>query len=403
MSLSRRDLLRVGLGGTAAATAGQLVGAPEAGAQPQLAAQTVPFYGKHQAGITTPPPERLVLAAFDVAAHSAASVRLVLRQWSIAAERMTRGRPAAPGGGLAVPPPDSGETVGYGPQHLTVTFGFGPTMFTKLGMERARPQALQPLPAMPGDALDPAYCGGDLVVQACADTEIVALHAVRQLIRMGAPVLVPRWLQTGYGPAARPPETRETPRNPLGFKDGTGNPRPGSKALDDALWIQGRDKPGWAREGTYLAVRRILIHTAKWDADSLAAQQNSVGREKVSGAPLTGGTEFTPPKFDERRNGRLVIPAHAHIRVARPQDGELPMLRRGVTFDDGLGGGGHLVTGQLFLAFVRNLHAQFVPALTRVTEHDRMTERYTTHVGSAVFVVPPGAAKGGYVGETLFG
>jgi deferrochelatase/peroxidase EfeB len=79
------------------------------------------------------------------------------------------------------------------------------------------------------------------------------------------------------------------------------------------------------------------------------------------------------------------------------------MLRRGCNFDDGLTADGQLDAGQIFLAFVRDLQSQFVPALSRVMSGDELTKKYTTHVGSAVFVVPPGAPKGGYVGQTLFG
>jgi deferrochelatase/peroxidase EfeB len=406
--LSRRRLLQAALGGGAAATAGTLLPSIQADA---LAAATsgsraVPFYGRHQAGITTTPPNCLVLAALDLATSSSRStVRLLLQEWSLAAARMSEGKLASPmNGNLASPPADTGETLGVGPHHLTITFGFGPQLFEKLGMARRKPLGLKPLPAQPGDKLDPQYCDGDVVIQACADTELVALHAVRQLMRLASPLLTPRWLQTGFGTAARAPQVTKTPRNLLGFKDGTANPTPGSTALKTALWIQPPDQPKWAHRGTFLAVRRVLTDLSLWDSDTLDDQQRAFGRVKASGAPLSGGTEFTKPDFSERRFGKLVIPRTAHIRLARPQTGELPMLRRGCNFDDGLTADGQLNAGQLFLAFVRDLQQQFVPALTRVMSNDQMTKRYTTHVGSAVFVIPPGApTKDDYVGQTLFG
>lgn len=403
--LSRRSLLQGALAGGATVAAGRLLGTDPAEAQAaDTSSAIVPFYGRHQAGITTTPPTCLALAAFDLATSSKAAIGLLLRNWTDAAARMSEGELAsAAHPGLASPPPDTGEAMGAGPQHLTVTIGFGPNLFEKLGMPHRRPAGLQPIPAMPGDQLDPNYSDGDIVVQACADGELVATHAIRQLIRMSAPLLTPRWLQTGFGIAARAPQVAKTPRNLFGFKDGTGNPTPDSAALRRALWIQAPDDPVWARGGTFLAVRRIRTNLSLWDSDSLGGQQHAFGRVKGSGAPLSGGTEYTAPDFSARRNGKLVIPRHAHIRVARPRAGEAPMLRRGCNYDDGLTSDGQLDAGQVFLAFVRDLQTQFVPALSRVTSGDELTKRYTTHVGSAVFVVPPGAPKGGYVGQTLFG
>jgi deferrochelatase/peroxidase EfeB len=409
VTLSRRGLLRAAVGGGAAIAAEQVTGAPSAAAlnsrntSKRSSAHIVPFYGVHQAGITTAPADYLVLAAFDIASTARGSMAVVLRAWTEAAARMSRGeRASAFRGGLASPPSDTGEAIGAGPQRLTVTIGFGPELFGKLAMTHRRPVGLRPLPPMPGDQLDAAYSDGDLVVQACAGSQLVALHAVRQLARLGTPVVTMRWLQSGFAPAARPPAVASTPRNLLGFKDGTANPDPGSPRLADSLWIQAPDQPHWAHAGTYLAVRRIRMDLGRWDGDSLNDQQRSVGRVRDSGAPLSGGSEFTPPRFRARRNGALDIPETAHIRVARPQNGEGPMLRRGCSFDDGATPDGQLNAGQIFLAFVRDLQTQFVPALSRVTAGDRMTKRYTTHVGSAVFVIPPGARKGGYVGQTLF-
>lgn len=403
--LTRRGLLQAAFGSGAAIAAERLLAdAPAHAQQPAASANIVPFYGRHQAGITTTPPTCLALAAFDLATSSQDDVRLVLRSWTESAARMTEGKPASGASpGVASPPPDSGEAVGAGPQHLTITFGFGPGLFTTLGMPQRRPAGLQALPAMPGDQLDPSLSDGDIVVQACADSELVATHAIRQLIRSSAPLLVPRWLQTGFGIAARAPQVASTPRNLFGFKDGTGNPAPGSAALRDAVWIAAPDQPRWARGGTFMAVRRIRSDLSEWDADSLREQQTAFGRVKGSGAPLSGGTEYTRPDFSATRNGRPMIPRHAHIRVARPHAGEAPMLRRGCNFDDGLTADGQLDAGQIFVAFVRDLQSQFVPSLTRVMKDDVLTKHYTTHVGSAVFVIPPGAREGEYVGQTLFG
>ena len=85
------------------------------------------------------------------------------------------------------PPDDTGETVGLLPSSLTVTFGFGPSLFERggLGLASKRPAALRKLPPLPGDELVPGDSGGDLCVQACSDDPQVAFHAIRNLARIG--------------------------------------------------------------------------------------------------------------------------------------------------------------------------------------------------------------------------
>ena len=54
------------------------------------------------------------------------------------------------------------------------------------------------------------------------------------------------------------------------------------------------------------------------------------------------------------------------------------------------------------MAYQRDPRRQFVPVQRRLAEQDALAA-YTTHVGSAVFAVPPGARPGGFLGEGLFG
>src|SRR5207302_4220086 len=150
----------------------------------------------------------------------------------------------------------SGEALGLGPGRLTVTFGVGPPLFTKdgLGLASSRPPALVDLPAFRRDELDPARSGGDLCIQACADDRQVAFHAVRELVRLGYGYVKARWSQAGFLPGLT---EGGTPRNLLGFKDGTNNVRPTERAaLDRFVWV-GSEGPGWMRGGSYLVVRRM--------------------------------------------------------------------------------------------------------------------------------------------------
>src|SRR5436190_1778662 len=102
------------------------------------------------------------------------------------------------------PPDDTGEAIGLPPSGLTVTFGFGPSLFRSAGRDRfgladRQPQALRRLPHFPGDNLDPERSDGDLCVQACADDPQVAVHAIRNLARIGFGTVALRWSQLGFG------------------------------------------------------------------------------------------------------------------------------------------------------------------------------------------------------------
>lgn len=367
-------------------------------ARPVAAAAAVPFHGVHQAGISTSPPARLSFAAFDVLTDRRAELRELLRTWSAGAARMTAGLPPWPGHRPADRPPlDSGEALGLPVGGLTLTFGLGPGIFDRrFGLAAARPPGLRSLPSLPGDRLVPAYCGGDLMVQACAEEAVVAHHAIRQLARAGQGVVRLRWLQLGFGATARTRRTEQTPRNLFGMKDGTANPTVEDPDFDRVVWVPPGGAPAWLAGGSYLAVRKIRMHLERWDGSALGEQERVIGRRRTSGAPLSGGAEFTPPVL-------AALPPHSHVRLAHPDlNGGARILRRGYNYDDGCGPDGRLDAGLFFLGYVADLDRQLVPVLRRLAARDALNE-YVTHVASAVFAVPPGATPGGYVGETLLG
>ena len=96
-------------------------------------AAAYPFRGEHQAGIATPAQDRLHFAAFDVTTDSREELVELLQAWTSAAEQMTKGEEAgatgALGGPVDLPPEDTGEAIGLPASGLTITFGFGPTLF----------------------------------------------------------------------------------------------------------------------------------------------------------------------------------------------------------------------------------------------------------------------------------
>ena len=412
--LSRRALL--GLAGAGAVAAGVgAVGVAHALAEP--ASDRVDFYGTHQAGIATPQQSSLLFSSYDIAVDDVSSLSDLLQRWTALAATLTRGGQVgdhgAFDGAVTAPPDDNGETSLLPAANLTITVGFGATMFRKNGRDRfgiadQLPEALAPLPHLPLDALVGAKSDGDIGVQICADDPQVAMHAMRVLKRAAMGVLVPRWTQSGFLSA---PTDGSTPRNLFGFKDGTANLATADH-LEQHVWVD--DEPTWMVDGSYLVARRIDMTIEVWDRTSLREQEAIVGRRKGTGAPLSGGTEFTEPDFTVVADGAVpesasdpfpppAIPVEAHIRLAHPsQNGGRRMLRRGYNFQEGVDSFGRWAAGLFFLAYSRDPGTHVVPPLLALARHDVMNE-YIRHTASAQFAVPPGIrGPGDWWGRELF-
>ena len=417
MTLSRRRLLGVVGAGAAVAGAGAAAGVlttqaldddgvtPTAGA----ASQAVPFYGRHQAGIVTPAQDRMHFVALDVTTKDRDELVQLLKDWTTAAERMTRGLEAEPNGavgGLAdAAPADTGEALDLPASALTLTIGFGRSLFdARFGLQDKLPPALAPLPHFPQDDLDPARSDGDICLQACANDPQVAVHAIRNLVRMGFGKVAVRWSQLGFGRTSSTSTSQATPRNLFGFKDGTRNLKAEETAeLTKHVWVAKGDGPDWLVDGTYLVARRIRMHIEIWDRTSLSEQEMIVGREKGNGAPLGQVSEIDKPDLHVRGKGGVpLIAEDAHIRLASPETQKgARILRRGYNFTDGTDGVGHLDAGLFFICFNRDSTKQFVPMQMSLAAKDKMME-YLEHTGSGLFAVPPGVQKGHHWGETLF-
>jgi deferrochelatase/peroxidase EfeB len=191
----------------------------------------------------------------------------------------------------------------------------------------------------------------------------------------------------------------------MGFKDGTDNIRAeDTQAMNDFVWVQGGDGPRWMTGGTYLIARRIRILFDVWDTTSLEGQQRTIGRVKLSGAPLEQTSEYDPVDLNATdADGELSIPSNAHIRLARPQnnDGQR-ILRRGYSYSEGVEARtGEIDAGLFFIAFQRDPQRQFIPLQRPLAANDALN-RHTLHTSSAIFACPPGAQPGGFVGDVLF-
>jgi deferrochelatase/peroxidase EfeB len=311
--------------------------------------------------------------------------------------------------GYDSPPTDTGEALGLPPSGLTLTFGFGPTLFEKDGRDRfglaaQRPAALRRLPHFPADNLDPARSDGDLCVQACAHDPQVAVHAIRNLARLGFGTVAMRWAQLGFGRTSSTTRAQQTPRNLMGFKDGTANLKAEDTAeLEDFVWVADGDDPAadWLTGGSYLVARRINIHVETWDRTSLREQEALIGRERAHGAPLSGGTELTELDLDLQGTDGPLIPLDSHVRLAHhSQNDGTRLLRRGYNFTDGSDALGRLDAGLFFIAFVRDPGKHYVPMQRQLSSKDGLME-YLQHTGSGLWAVPPGVREGEYVGQGL--
>ncbi|WP_127552240.1 iron uptake transporter deferrochelatase/peroxidase subunit [Actinoplanes sp. OR16] len=368
----------------------------------------IPFYGVRQAGIVTPAQDRLHFVAFDVITKNRAELVTMLENWTAAAARMTAGLDAgtmgAVGGIPESPPDDTGEAIGLPASGLTLTIGFGPSLFTKFGLGKQRPVALEDLPHFPGDAIDATISGGDIGIQACAHDPQVAVHAIRNLARMGMGVVSVRWSQLGFGRTSSTSTSQATPRNLFGFKDGTANLKAEETALlDEHLWVRDGDGPSWMTGGSYLVTRKIRMIVETWDRTSLGEQEAIVGRTKGSGAPLGSSGEFDEPDFSAMSGNIPTIPVDAHVRLAHPtQNQGARLLRRGYNFVDGSDGLGRLNAGLFFIAYQRDPRRGFIPVQTALARRDSMNE-YIRHISSGIFACPPGLeAADDFWGRKLF-
>jgi deferrochelatase/peroxidase EfeB len=411
---SRRALL--------AAAAGLAVAGPSAAAaapatSPSTMPEAVPgssaiepFWGLHQSGIATAVQNYTFFAALDLAAKKPGDVVDLLRDWTAAAARLMQGNTAAPlGNDLSVAASDSGEALDLGPARLTLTFGFGPGLFVKDGKDRygwaaSRPAALVDLPRFNGDQLQLGHTGGDLSVQACADDPQVAFHAVRQLVRLAYGRAELRWTQAGFATT----KGKGTPRNLMGFKDGTVQPR----NLDAAVWV-GEEGSDWMRGGSYLVVRKIRIALEHWDRTPVDFQEQVVGRHKYSGAPLGGKDEFEPLDLAAAdSDGNPVIPENAHVRLATAASNDgAQILRRAFSYNDGTNftaerwppwrQGIEYDAGLFFVSYQRDPRTGFIKIFDKMSKLDMMNQ-FTTHIGSGIFACPRGPREGEFLGERLF-
>ena len=348
--------------------------------------ETIRFYGQHQAGITTAMQKNIYFVVLDLHTTDKDKVIQLFKDWTDYSAKLVEGELVKiDGTNKLLPPSDTGETVGLNPHRLTLTFGVSADFLKKMGLESKRPKLFRDMPPFPKEQLQDKYTGGDIVIQACADDEQVAFHAIRNLIRKGRNTVTMKWSQSGFAAIGN---RMETPRNLFGFKDGTANVTKESD-FDDVVWADSKD---WMQDGSYMAVRRIQMHLETWDRTNLQEQENTFGRYKESGAPFGKKHEFDEVDLD-------LLPVDSHVRLAKQVN--KPIYRRSYSYSDGIDEvTGQFDSGLLFISYQKDPDS-FVKLQTSLGADDKMNE-YVTHIGSGLFACFGGVQKGEYLGQKLF-
>lgn len=394
----------------ATADAGFLRGAP------------VPATGTHQAGIDLParPQARGLTSVWRLdplhdgnAGDARDWLRTLLDTLGQRILTITAGAPTTINGRRF----DPTDTVPDGPGDLTLTIGLGPDAVRTIGADLPGADAL---PRFDGDdRLDYAHLGGDLLVLAyAADAAVVAGATAALLGDLDG--VRPLRSQAGYRAAGE----AGIARNPLGYHDGVIVPH-GDTELTENVWLP----DGPAAGGTLCVVRQFRLDVARFRALSAARRDAIIGRQRVSGAPLSGGQITDQGDMLARsQRGDYLIPNGSHMRAAHPAfTGSLLMLRRGYSYQNGATGRTSTARagasrgavlddaddqGLLFTCFMRNLDT-FTSTMLRMqgdspnsVESTGTRDRLLTYahaVASGSWLLPPGFDAGRPFCTSLFG
>lgn len=398
MDVNRRNFVRgaaVGAAGTAL-TGGLVIGGVRSDAKAALSDATVSvepsyaFYGEHQAGIMRPGAGHqqpfASYTAFDITAKNRDELAGLMKTLTDRARLLAHGGPIADSG-VGRPPLDSAVLGNAIPADgLTITISLGSSVFdSRFGLKSDTPLRLTPMRVFPNDFPEPAWTGGDLLIQLCANNPDTIHHAIRDITRHTRAGMQIRWKMQGY---SSPPRQNGASRNLLGFKDGTANPT--VQEQPGLIWIDDPAEPAWTHGGTYQVVRLIRMLVEFWDRVSINEQEGMFGRRRESGAPMDGNLETDTPDYAADPDGKIT-PLDSHIRKANPRTPETDnerIVRRSYNYDLGVDPNGNIQAGHIFVSFQQDIQRQFEAIQTRLI--DEPLVEYVQPFGGGYFFALPG-------------
>lgn len=134
-----------------------------------------------------------------------------------------------------------------------------------------------------------------------------------------------------------------------------------------------------------------------WEMLPPETQEQVIGRKRSNGAPLTGKFERDKPDFSAQKNGELIIAKDAHIRRATaPRN----IFRRVYNYDSGFLSDGTQDVGLLFASYQADV-LQFAEIQQQLAERDHLN-KWTTPIGSSLWVIPQGVQPGDWLASGLF-
>ena len=336
--------------------------------EPALGSALEPFYGIHQNGIEIERQANATVIAFDINEDvDQAAIARLMRLWTNDSAELTAGNPI-----IGDPQIEMAEN----PARLTILVGYGYSLFEKTGITEKWPIPEKAIPGYQIDRLEKRWSDGDLVLQITGDNPQSIFHAALVLARDAQPFATVRWQQRGFlDPAGM--NTTQVSRNLMGQLDGTANKPIATKDFSQITWA----KEGTLKDGTTMVVRRIRIAVKAWDKLSTNNKGVALGRT-----------------LDD---GKKVEQQSASSHVTRSfTEGAAGIMRRGFNYDDNYLADGTRDAGLIFISFQAKLKS-YLDIQARLNEMDDLN-RWTTPIGSALFIVPKGAERGGYIGEAFF-
>jgi Dyp-type peroxidase family len=410
-----------------------------------------------QSGILNRPPEHLLLVAFGFAGtrdQATSTAALEALRAVVTRELHSDVDQIGAATDKTVAFTETGElgfTDGFDRAHLTITVALSAGAFDALAVPAEKRPADLVLAPFAELGIEPAVAGaGDVLVQICTDSPYVAEHVQRRIEHSLAGQLATVWAISGdqrFTSRAGRASAGEA-RALIGFLDGTANLDPAHNDDDyDLVFVDPAKVPGdyppnppagpqpapqpgqpgygspaggptfpelraipaaepaWTRDGTYLFVQAIALKVPEWDATTLGAQEQVIGRFKRSGASLDladdDAQRNTPPAF-AANPAAPGVDVNSHIRRSNPrvvpEDAKRRIFRRGypLMLADGAS---QTRRGLVFESFSRSTSTQieFILRAWMFNDDfpvagagkDRLVEFFSNTICGGYYFVPP--------------